>query len=81
MMSRCEVAIVGAGLSGLMAARHLTQAGMDVQVVEAQDRVSALTVTVPGGDTLGRGGQWPGPAQDQIYKLCRELGLATYPCY
>lgn len=35
----CEIAVVGAGLAGLSAARRLHQAGRDVQIFEASDGV------------------------------------------
>ena len=36
---RAEIVVVGAGLSGLHAARELARKGRDVVVVEARDRV------------------------------------------
>ncbi|MFM8484401.1 MAG: FAD-dependent oxidoreductase, partial [Actinomycetota bacterium] len=35
----CDVAVVGAGLAGLSAARHLHASGRDVQIFEASDGV------------------------------------------
>jgi len=41
----CDVAIVGAGLSWLPSARLLDRDGVDVLVLEAQDRVGGRTRT------------------------------------
>lgn len=43
--AQCDVAIVGAGLAGLAAARTLTDAGVDVHVVEASDAVGGRVRT------------------------------------
>ena len=49
-MDRPDVLVVGAGLAGLTCARHLHQRGLDVQVLEADDRVGGRvrTDTVDG---------------------------------
>lgn len=85
---RCEVAIVGAGLAGLSAARALVAAGVDVLVVEARERVGGRllnhAVDLPGaspGTVVEIGGQWVGPTQDRVLALIRELGLQTFQTY
>ena len=79
----CEVVVVGAGYSGLAAARHLARSGVEVLVLDARHRVGgrAFTEVTPAGFTVDRGGQWMGPTQDHLAALARELGVATFPTY
>lgn len=79
----CEVVVVGAGYSGLAAARHLARAGVDVLVLDARDRVGgrSFTEVSPSGYAVDRGGQWIGPTQDHVAALAAELGVATFPTY
>jgi monoamine oxidase len=84
-----DVIVVGAGIAGLAAARRLAGAGLDVQVVEARDRVGGRTLSlpVPGADpddpaaVLDMGAGWVGPTQDRILALAAELGLSTFGTY
>ena len=78
-----DVVIVGAGLAGLMAARTLTAAGVDVLVLEARDRVGGRTYTraASDGTLLDLGGQWIGPTQDRLAALAEAVGVTTFPSY
>ena len=74
------VVVVGAGLSGLAAARRITARGVDVVVLEARDRVGGRTEghVLDDGTPLELGGQWIGPTQNRMYELVAELGLEPF---
>ena len=78
-----DVAVVGAGLSGLMAARLLRRAGLGVTVLEARDRVGGRVWSRPigAGCWIDCGAQWIAPGQRRIQGLVREFGLATTPSH
>ena len=78
-----DVAVVGAGLAGLTAARRLQEAGRRVVVLEARDRVGGrnLDHRIGRGKVVELGGQWTGPGQDKVMALARELGVTTFPTY
>ena len=80
-----DVVVVGAGLAGLITARDVAAAGLDVLVLEARNRVGGRLVNAPlpgtDGEIVEAGGQWVGPGQDRIAALITELGLATFPTY
>ena len=80
---RVDVAIIGAGLAGLTAARELRKAGREVLVLEAQDRVGGRTLnhTFDDGTVVEVGGQWVGPTQDRLIALAAELGIGSYPSW
>lgn len=79
-MERAEVVVVGAGLSGLAAARELAREGREVLVLEARDRPGGRTQTAKvGGVTVDLGGEWVDEAHSDMRQLCAELGVKLVP--
>ncbi len=78
-----DVAVLGAGLAGLSAARDLKRAGADVLLVEARDRPGGRVevVTLPDGRTVQAGGEVFGPGHTAYGELVEELGLTVEPSY
>lgn len=74
------VAVVGAGMSGLTAARDLHRAGVDVLVLEAAERLGgrAMTETSALGSRVDLGGQWIGHDHHRIKALASELGATQF---
>src|SRR5436190_2844828 len=76
----CDVAVVGAGLSGLVAARRVAAAGLRVRLLEAQDRPGGRACTVALADgAVDLGGQWLAPTQPRMHALAAELGVGLVP--
>src|SRR3546814_14962717 len=81
---RTDVAIVGGGLAGLVAARSLHQAGTEFILLEARERLggrilSAGTDGEPSDDGFDLGPSWFWPdMQPGLAALVRELGLALF---
>ena len=78
-----DVAVVGAGLAGLVAARELRNGGASVAVLEARDRVGGRLLNEPIGDgkVVEVGGQWVGPSQHRVTAVARSLRVDTFPTY
>jgi monoamine oxidase len=80
---KVDVAVVGAGLAGLAAARRLARAGKEVCVLEARNRVGGrvLNHRVQRGVIAELGGQFVGPTQDRVLALAEAVGVRTFPTY
>jgi monoamine oxidase/putrescine oxidase len=78
-----DVAVLGAGLGGLTAARDLARGGADVVVLEARDRVGGRVeaVTLDDGRTVQAGGEVIGHEHRAYRGLAAELGLTIEPSY
>ncbi|WP_310784578.1 flavin monoamine oxidase family protein [Mycobacterium sp. Z3061] len=82
-MRDSTVAVVGAGLSGLTAARELHRRGIDVIVLEAADRVGGRVLgrTSALGSRFDLGGQWIGHDHHLVPELAAELGVTMFPMH
>ncbi len=80
---RVDVLVVGAGLSGLAAARALAAGGREVLVLEARDRVGGRTLnhSIGNGHVVEVGGEFVGPTQDRILALAKAVGVETFSVY
>lgn len=80
-----DVIVIGAGLAGLSAARHLMAQGVSVIVLEARDRAGGRVQSqrLGSGGVIDLGGQFMGDMQTHVAALADEAGLrrvsATVP--
>jgi monoamine oxidase len=82
-LADCDVAVVGAGLAGLAAARDLSRGGADVVVLEARERPGGRVEQewLPDGRPVQYGGEVVADWMSSYVGLVAELGLTLEPSY
>lgn len=80
MTKKYDVAVIGAGFAGLIAARELAHAGKRVLILEARDRIGGRTWLADRlGLNLELGGTWVHWVQPHVWaELCR-YGIGILP--
>mmetsp|Transcript_6194 Transcript_6194/g.9638 ORF Transcript_6194/g.9638 Transcript_6194/m.9638 type:complete len:498 (+) Transcript_6194:128-1621(+) len=78
---KCDVVVVGSGLSGLICARDLARTGLSVHVVEARPEFGGRCwrEEIVPGVWVDNGGQWLGRTQDAFRQVLNEYGIKTFP--
>ena len=78
-----DVVVIGAGLSGMIAARTVLDAGLVPLVLEADERVGGriLTEEALPGVPIELGAQWIGDTHERMFRLAADLGVETYRQY
>lgn len=76
MIADCDVVVVGAGVAGLAAARHVRERGLSCEVLEALPRIGGRAHTVPiGGDVFDTGASWLHAAErNPLARIALEAG-------
>jgi monoamine oxidase len=79
MKKKKECVVIGAGLAGLAAAYHLTNAHCQVTVLEARDRLGGRVLTHHFCEApdlnCELGGEWIGKNHEKMKDLCHDLKL------
>lgn len=81
-----DVIVIGAGMSGLSAARALTNAGKKVFVLEARNRIGgrlwtdyeAMSIPIELGAQFIHGGEYTNDTEASTWELVRQEKLMTY---
>lgn len=78
-----RVVVIGAGLAGLSAAERFATSGVDVVVVEGDDRIGGRARTVRDrfrdGQYAESGAEWVDTTHERMHRLLERFGVATDP--
>lgn len=78
-MDRDSIIVVGAGIAGLAAARHLAEAGRRILLLEAGTRVGGRIFTLHrDGEVVELGAEFVHGRPPELWALLDEAGLETY---
>jgi monoamine oxidase len=75
--STVDVVIVGAGISGLVTAHGLLDAGLSVVILEARERTGGRLL----GSPLDLGASWFWPGEERVRRLTDRWGIGTFDQY
>ena len=74
-----SVIIIGAGFSGLAAAKKLKEAGVSVTILESRNRIGGRVFShkpeMGNGQVIEFGAEWVGNSHERIIQLCKDFGL------
>lgn len=76
--------IIGAGYAGIAAASKLHEAGKNIVILEARERIGGRVnthVLPDSGVTVDLGAQWIGPAQHNMWNWVRKHQVEVFDCY
>ena len=79
---RCDILIVGAGLTGLSLAYFLRDQNLNIQIAEARERLGGrIHTTAPGPDQppVEMGATWLGQKHKRLVGLLKSLNLGVLP--
>lgn len=78
-----KIIIIGAGLTGLSIAYFLKKKGINVQIIEARNRVGGRIETIKGNQNspMEMGATWLGKKHQHLFTLLEELEIGVFQQY